>query len=468
MKTTKSQISKIKELIASADGIPPAIEILKNLVQSNPILDDVLMQQGKLSDLEKSIIHGVLKQDEIDIKKNEIRSSLLRIVRLISDKIDEDEKLSVLFQEISIGNQFDFSITLNDWIKSRRGLTIVLFFIVLIVIYLVLVIMSSFPGILTEHQLKLSGLGITFAFILFSIYYTTRYKCFDFDVNTKRFFANELGYWKRLRIWRPTEKHPDSEEEFNSYIERFKVAGNKALVQFIYFWFWLWFSWIGLILVLGYQEYYEIKEYSLGIEYFKNLFNSLNTLMFIYLYLNITISTSRISEVIWVIFAIVVVGLLSLHPVMMSSIDDQSMKLSAEFSFQLSISLISSLTLMALLGRLSGKFMNIPILIMLVLYSYVLYQLVYPFLGYSEIRLVGDGNADDLPMSLAFKNLLFYSLFFSLIVKSILFSVITWLLDSGKMLYFIAEESSLNFEDNNNFKRFLYSVPIKEDKIFRG
>ncbi len=426
------------------------------------MLDNILVQEGSLTNLEKDILNGVLSFDEVKRQKNEIRVSLLKIVRLIEEASSENEEVKNELSSVTIGNTFDFSVSLNDWAKTKRGTNIIYFILFVLVLYIIAVAINVFSGGGIAKPSIWSAV-IQFVFIAFACYHARMFKELNLGNIHTQVFADEAEFWNKLRLYRRAEPAPTSEEDAKIYFNRFKNGANKALTQFAHFWFFFWLTWLffGVVVI---AKHWIGGGNELIYRHSENLLNNLNTLMLIYLFLNITISTSRIPEVTWIIFAVVVGVVSFMEPLLISPMPTDQQNY-AEFWIKVVIGLIAGLTLLAFLGRLSGKFMNIPILIMLTLYVYVFYQLIFPLLDYTDITIENTRHPQ-MTIKFTFDYIFFYSSFFSLIFKSLLFVVVTWLLDSGKMLYFIAEESSLNFKGDDDFYEFLNAVPMKENKIF--
>jgi len=51
------------------------------------------------------------------------------------------------------------------------------------------------------------------------------------------------------------------------------------------------------------------------------------------------------------------------------------------------------------------------------------------------------------------------------ILKAVLFITVTWILRTGKLVYFMIEESSLNFKRDKNFAGFLDNIRIEETQL---
>lgn len=462
-----NEIEKIRELI-SKDELSSAFLLLKELVKNHQIIDAVLVREGNLTELEREIIQGTVSLQDAMRIKSEIRAAMLKVLRSIENIANTNEDVKTIFRQISIGNSFNFSTNINEWIKTKRGLKIVLF-ISLLVIVKFLIAAIGFPLKIDTNYLRAFGLIIQILFLGFACLNARQFKDFKFETSNQDIFSDEKDFWSNLRLHRRTEPNPVTDEEKKYYWDRFKVLANKSINQFVYFWFFFWLFLFILCLVGLIHRYCLIDgelttAASTTFGFVEDLFNNLNNLMLLYLYLNITISTSKISEATWIIFA-VIVGIVSfLEPALFFNIENESTTNIIKFWIQLGISLISGLTLIAFLGRLSGKFMNIPLYLMMFLYSYVLYQLLYPFVYCKSITLYFPDSPTGTTLFLDTFHVIMS--LFSIIFISALYVVITWLLDSGKMLYFISEESSINFKQNDDFNKFLLSVPMKENKIF--
>lgn len=125
-----------------------------------------------------------------------------------------------------------------------------------------------------------------------------------------------------------------------------------------------------------------------------------------------------------------------------------------------------SVALMSIIGRLNSKFINIPVWLGIFLYCYAPIQIMYVFFDYyslsPELEIAHETyQYFKIPISI-FPS---FVMFFTLALKSMFFLVVTWLLKTGRLLFFIIEESSLNFIRDENFKQFLDSIDFEDGNL---
>lgn len=88
---------EITELIAK-DKIKEAIESLQQLLNGSPLLDEVILQSARYTDLKKQIRMDTLEYEKADISKNKLRLALLEMVGELEDKAEQDEKVSAALE----------------------------------------------------------------------------------------------------------------------------------------------------------------------------------------------------------------------------------------------------------------------------------------------------------------------------------------------------------------------------------
>ncbi len=344
----------------------------------------------------------------------------------------------------------DHKIPFNDWLKSESGKFYGIVSLVFTFIYSVItivkplgidkVISNSFKSlfaILDGHWIALNFL-IQIIFILFVIFIAVyRYMIFDSPADL---LECEKTIWNRLTMNRPGTPKPKNANESIELWRVFKVATNRVAKQFTVLWFWCWVAWLVLYLIIMINSWGGIHIS----DKWQNLANNLSSLMFIFMFMTFTVSTSRYGVVEWTRLFI---------PIFLILILEHFSTKETEIWYSLLSGLIASFAMAAFFGRLTSKFINVPLWAILFLHLYAAIQPLYVFFSdffetsdYSEAIMVIVGVV-------------------AFFLKILLFLIMTWILQTGRMVFFIIEESSVNFERDDRFFGFLESTNLKENKL---
>jgi hypothetical protein len=76
---TSPFLARIRELVA-ADQLGEAIRQLLLLLQNSPLLDEAILQSGRLSDIQRQIRNGTVRHDDATLTKNQIRTGILGLL----------------------------------------------------------------------------------------------------------------------------------------------------------------------------------------------------------------------------------------------------------------------------------------------------------------------------------------------------------------------------------------------------
>lgn len=107
---------EITDLIAK-DKIKEAIESLQQLLNGSPLLDEIILQSARYTDLKKQIRMDTLEYEKADISKNKLRLALLEMVGELEDKAEQDEKISAALEITNTNLQV-------KQLKAKEGITI--------------------------------------------------------------------------------------------------------------------------------------------------------------------------------------------------------------------------------------------------------------------------------------------------------------------------------------------------------
>jgi len=90
-------LTEITDLIAN-NQIKEAIQLLRKLLDGNPLLDDVILQSARYSDLKQQIRLGTIDYEIANISKSKIRLALLEMIGELQDKAEQDEKVKLALE----------------------------------------------------------------------------------------------------------------------------------------------------------------------------------------------------------------------------------------------------------------------------------------------------------------------------------------------------------------------------------
>lgn len=121
MNKNMRKLKQIRDLI-SQGKTPEAFEILKKIVEDNPIIDDIIIRNAHFNNLERSIIRGTISQDEVIKQENQINQALLKITRVIENTYSpKKQKRKYLLGIVSLS--IALAVCTLFLIKSYKKLT---------------------------------------------------------------------------------------------------------------------------------------------------------------------------------------------------------------------------------------------------------------------------------------------------------------------------------------------------------
>lgn len=175
---------------------------------------------------------------------------------------------------------------------------------------------------------------------------------------------------------------------------------SKGIEQFYFSWLAVWSVWLLLYVAVFIFNVYKdnlfngVDIYMSGFTFFRveclieNTLNLVNSLILLFIYLVITVSTvnigslannsRRLMHIGVCIFILVATGCLLTDLFSLSDIIKADMYDDIQFFLRIIIGLIATISLMAVLGRLNTNFLNIPQWMMMALYLYAGIQMFYP------------------------------------------------------------------------------------------
>lgn len=345
-------------------------------------------------------------------------------------------------------------VTLNAWLRTKSGrayVTVSSLFTIVFSIFQALKLFGvqniPLPKIPMSNQGWLTvNLGIQVAFISYVVF-GTAYKFSEIE-NADKATAEEETVWHHLELHDPSADPKTEEEDLDNWI-KFKKGANRVVRQFTFFWLLGWFSWLlhYIYLLIGtvgwLTPHVAVKDF----------LNNVNSLMFFFLFLTLTVSTSKYGPLFWGKLLCVILGVFAIEWLTFRlSGNDKVVAL----SFTMASGLFAGMALAAFVGSINSKFINTPVTFILLLYLYAAIQSLYVFF---EL----EGTSSTVPGFVQRTEILITV--FAFILKTLLFLIVTWILRTGRLVFFIIEESSLNFRRDRNFSEFLKTIKIKETQF---
>jgi hypothetical protein len=301
---------------------------------------------------------------------------------------------------------------------------------------------------LTNQSWLAVNLAIQVLFIGYVVF-GTAYKFSEIE-DTEKAHGEEEPIWQRLELHDPSSTHHGDEKELDNWIH-FKKRINRVVRQFTFFWLLGWFTWFAhyLYLFLGAVRLLNPQVVA------KDFLNNMNSLMFFFLFMTLTVSTAKYGLLAWGKLICLVLGISMVEWFAFGLSNHNE---SVALSFTMASGLFASTALAAFVGSINSKFINTPITVILVLYVYAAIQSLYVFF---EL----EATSSSVPGFVQTTAILITILAF--ILKALLFLTVTWILRTGRLVFFVAEEASLNFRRDRNFGEFRDKVKITEANLNR-
>lgn len=101
--TSKQFISHIRSLLAK-DKIEDAIQLLKQLLEKSPQLDETIQQDGRLNAVRKQVRLGTISYENANLTRNQIREGVLNFIRKIEAQMDNPNIQSEV-EEVATANK---------------------------------------------------------------------------------------------------------------------------------------------------------------------------------------------------------------------------------------------------------------------------------------------------------------------------------------------------------------------------
>lgn len=227
----------------------------------------------------------------------------------------------------------------------------------------------------------------------------------------------------------------------------FKEKTNKVARQFSFAWLLCWIAWLCLYFCFFINTFHD-KENPLIKPIFINTINNFSSLMFIFMFMTLTVSTSNKNRTQWFLMAIyILVPLIVLEWITPNSYKDITIW------FTIISGLFGSFSMAAFLGALNSRVVSIPIPVFLLLYIYAAIQPFYILLDFHFLKV---DSVDKIATSIGFA---------TFVLKIILFLLISWLLQTGRMAHLLIQEGSLFNKGEKYFLELLEHTDLSSFSI---
>ncbi|MDX1912697.1 MAG: hypothetical protein SFV22_14495 [Saprospiraceae bacterium] len=494
-------LAKLKKEIAKAEDLRKVYRKMEFLLKGDPKELEIIHNQSRYEELQRKIRLGTLDFQTQSIEINRIKESLLSLISLLEEELKENEKLR---SEIDAGiaayyDQDESCPSFWEWVKSNKGIKrMVAFFCILYVVSLLLYLV--FQNNLTGEKCDGTGNQLDFGwnlpmlvhwlFIITVCFWLFKFKRFsviegdlsytheatnqtaaksdqsDADENEKKeakVVSVESQIRDRLRLTKLADYEDWSESEKEKLWHSYKKGVNKTLEQFSSAWFFMWALW---------AIFYGVLLSGVKSDWAPDFLNYLGTATFLFMYLTLAITTTgRIIFSLLIKILLIIVLVTALQEFLEPRLGDNPTQV--QFWFKLVVGIVACSIFSTVFGRLiDSKFVNTPIVISICLYAYAAIQPLYAFWGFTEMDLwtgkcvekVFNGRSESTNISINY-SLMLFSLTFAFYLKLILFLVISWIIRSGRLLYFVTQEGSLNYKQDDEIKQFMKHVPVETSRI---
>lgn len=345
-----------------------------------------------------------------------------------------------------------YHITFGKWIKSEVGRTYAIVSGIFSVIYSSIPIAKTF-GIDIVSKLHFTtapdwyavNFSIQLLFVLFVVLFAA-YKYIEFE-KPKVVTDNEKTIWEKLRLHRPGTEAPKDEQASIEEWKHFKIASNKVSRQFSSWWFFCWITWLALYILMTINAF-SPKDNPVFNSSLINLANNTSSLMFIFLFMTMTVSTSKYGLFHWIRFFIIIFIIFLIDYIATPRLT------SAEFWMSLASGLFASFSMAAFFGSINSRTINIPLWVILLLNLYASIQPLYVFFDKNITASIP--HVEYLQISVVL---------LAFLLKVLLFLVVTWILQTGRLTHLVVQESSINFQTDELFKNFLDNSKLREAQL---
>lgn len=412
------------------------LKSLYDLFEGAEMENKIILKEARYISLKENVENQLITYEEGQVGKTTLVKEILELIDSAIEDLGGKEifkSLNVFLPEQANQEKDRIAPTIWNWLLGKPE---ILFFTG---IFLLIYSFYFFTNIVNmnfdEHDQKIL-LFIQIVFVICAIPFSFQFRKFSITGSTK-ITEEEKGLRDTLRLSR-FSLLISSETNRNTLWNLYKERVNETIKLFTYGWASMWIMWGGLytILILN-----TANNYCLTI--FQDLLNYFGTGAFIFMYVTLSKSTSKGQYKKWVYGIVVSILLLIFFEILINTIinpDSPFWEINDKvlFWYRLFVGFFAAAAFSTVFGRLTSKFIDIPVQITVLLFFYAAVQPFYAILGADQINVTGNG-------SLEMDELKGVVLFIAFALKVLLFITITWILRSGRLLFFVTQEGSINF-----------------------
>lgn len=480
--TAADFLAEIRKSIAKGDDLRVVFSRIEFLIKGKASQLEITHTRSRYETLQREIRLGTLDFQTQNIERNRITASLLSFIDTIDEEIKDNNKFKDNI-ESEIDKYFEkeaSSPNFYEWLNQNRKIkNLTIGFAILYTISLIIYLLYQ-----KDLEKWILPTIVHWIFVLTVAFWLFRFKRYSIDTNTTETgeipeFVKEKNNAEkrirdRLRLTKLTNYDDWSENEKQQLWNIYKKGVNETLEQFTTGWFFMWALW---------ALFYVVILCGVKVEWIYDLVNYLGTATFLFMYLTLTISTtgriifSLLMKILLVVVMITAVQYFLTQRIVYFGSDQQQV----QFWFRLIIGLIACATFSTVFGRLlDSKFVNTPTLLSMLMYGYAAIQPLYAFFDFSDMTLYYKVTVNKIDAAtMAIKQIeeekeshikivplmLFFILSVAFYMKLLLFLIITWILRSGRLLYFVSQEGSLNYKQDDDIKEFMQNISIENSKL---
>lgn len=428
-------------------------KVLKNLYdlfEGAEEENSIILKEARYVSLKNNIENQLITYEQGQVGKNTLVKEILELIdSAIIDLKDKEifQSLNIFFPESANQEKDRVAPKIWNWLMSYpRLLVFVGFFLLVYSFYFFTTVMN---GSFNEQNQRVL-LFIQCVFVVCALPFSFQFRKFTITGSNK--ITDEE---KELRDTLRISKFSlliSSEMNRNTLWSLYKEKVNETIKLFTYGWASMWALWGGLYILL----LINLVNESSTVLILQDVLNYLGTGAFIFMYVTLSKSTSRGKYKKWIYGIIIVVFMLILFEILLNIVigfDTSSWVIDKElvFWYRLFVGFFAAASFSTVFGRLTSKFIDIPVEITVLLFFYAAVQPFYAILGVDSIKI---SNNNPLELELLKGTIVF----FAFILKALLLITVTWILRSGRLLFFVTQEGSINFIQDEKLVDLLENV----------
>jgi hypothetical protein len=343
-----------------------------------------------------------------------------------------------------------YRVSFAQWLKSKYGRLYLVVSTILTAIYSTASYLKMLNIDLTKEKgntmandtfIALLPFIVQIIFILFVVLLNA-FTYYEFE-SIESSLSKEKNIWGNLRVHRHKEPEPPDDVTKEKRWIQFKGDCNKSAAQFVWFWLLCWVSWLAFYITLTFAEFNKSFPSSI-----LNLVNNVNAVFFIFLFMTLSTSTSGVTFLKWLRLGLIVVLIFLLE----ITLDGKGSSGTAYF-FSVLSGLLNGLAMASFVGSINSRALAIPIWVLLLLTLYPAIQPLY--FMFADIDV----------FTKEYSELFSYSKVAILVVafflKVLLFLLVTWILQTGRLMHFMAQEGSWNYDKKTQFNKFVENAQLR-------